>query len=72
MRSHNLTRDNVMHRATSLKALELPMLLPSVKIDTSADDYFPIEYVQLMRFDGTKSTRFGNAIGEPVAASRER
>ncbi len=35
----DLTRENVMKNAASIKDLELPLLLPGVKINTSADDY---------------------------------
>ena len=37
----NLTRENVMKQAASLKDLKLPMLLPGIKINTSADRLLP-------------------------------
>ena len=49
---NDLTRANVMRQAANLKALEVGMLLPGIKINTSASDYFPMEQMQLMRFDG--------------------
>lgn len=58
-----LTRENVMRQAASLKNLELPMLLPGVRINTSATDYDPIKQLQLMRFDGRQWVRFGDVIG---------
>jgi len=58
-----LTRENVMKQAASLKNLELPMLLPGVKINTSATDYDPIKQLQLMRFDGKEWVRFGEVVG---------
>jgi len=48
----DLTRANVMKQAASLKDFEFGMLLPGIKIDTSASDFFPMEQMQLMRFDG--------------------
>src|SRR6188472_1092387 len=39
----NLTRDNVMKQAASLKDLEFGMLLPGIKINTSATDFYPIQ-----------------------------
>ena len=48
----DLTRANIMRQATSLKALQLPMLIPGVLLDTSPTDYFPIERLYLSRFDG--------------------
>jgi branched-chain amino acid transport system substrate-binding protein len=57
-----LTRENVMRQAASLKDLEVPMLLPGIKINTSPDDFYPIEQLQLQRFDGKKWVRFGELI----------
>jgi branched-chain amino acid transport system substrate-binding protein len=39
------------------------MLLPGVKINTNATDFFPIEQAQMMRFDGEKWVRFGEVLG---------
>ncbi|HYF59992.1 MAG TPA: ABC transporter substrate-binding protein, partial [Burkholderiaceae bacterium] len=46
----NLTRENVMRQAANLD-LTLPMLLPGVNIKTAPDDFFPIERMQLGRWD---------------------
>lgn len=54
-----LTRENVMRQAANLKDLVLPMLLPGVKINTGPADFYPIEQVQLIRFDGKTWARFG-------------
>ena len=59
----NLTRDNVMKQAASLKNFELPMLLQGVRINTSATDYDPVKQLQLMRFDGKEWVRFGGITG---------
>ena len=48
-----LTRENVMKQAASMKDLELPMLLPGINLSTSAKDFFPIKQMRLARFDGT-------------------
>ena len=58
-----LTRENVMKQAANLQNLELPMLLPGVRINTSATDYDPIKQLQLMRFDGKEWVRFGEVTG---------
>jgi branched-chain amino acid transport system substrate-binding protein len=60
---NDLTRENVMKQATSIVNLELPMLLPGIRINTSPTDYYPIEQMQLMRFDGKRWIRFGEVIG---------
>jgi branched-chain amino acid transport system substrate-binding protein len=49
----NLTRENVMKQAASLKKLSLPMLLPGITISTSATDFYPIEQMQMQEFNGT-------------------
>jgi branched-chain amino acid transport system substrate-binding protein len=60
----DLTRDNVMKQAANLKEVELPMLLPGIKITTSPTDYRIIKQLQLMRFDGKQWVLFGDAIGD--------
>jgi branched-chain amino acid transport system substrate-binding protein len=59
----NLTRENVMKQAASLNNFELNVLLPGIKINTSATDFAPIEAEQLARFDGKEWVRFGEIIG---------
>jgi branched-chain amino acid transport system substrate-binding protein len=58
----DLTRENVMRQAAGLRDLELPLLLPGVKINTSPTDFFPIEQVQLMKFNGKTWVRFGGIV----------
>ena len=48
----NLTRENVMAKAAALNDLTVPMLLPGITVTTSAEDFYPIEQMQLMRFNG--------------------
>ena len=56
---NDLSRENIMKQAASLKNLELPLLLPGIKIYTSATDFAPIEQEQLARFDGERWGLFG-------------
>ena len=58
----NLTRENVMRQAASLKDFAPDTLIPGIKINTSASDFAPIQGVQLMRFDGKTWVRFGEVI----------
>jgi len=58
----DLTRDNVMRQAANLKNLELPMFLPGIKINTAPGDFFPIEQMQLARFDGKRWVLFGEVL----------
>jgi branched-chain amino acid transport system substrate-binding protein len=55
----DLTRENVMRQAANLKDLELDMLLPGIKINTSPTDYYPIEQMQMTRFNGEYTELFG-------------
>ncbi|MBR0755509.1 ABC transporter substrate-binding protein [Bradyrhizobium jicamae] len=61
----DLTRENVMKQAASLKNVELPMLLPGIRLNTSADDFFPIEEMRLAKFDGTSWVLMDKAIEKP-------
>jgi branched-chain amino acid transport system substrate-binding protein len=61
-----LTRDNVMKQAANLKDLELGMLLPGIKINTSPTDYFPVEQMQMSRFNGDHGELFGPVIGGEI------
>jgi hypothetical protein len=58
----DLTRENILRQATSIKNLELPLLLPGIKINTGATDYFPIKQMQMIRFDGTRWVRVGDVL----------
>ena len=55
----NLTRENVMKQAANLKDFEPEMLLPGIKVNTSPTDFYPIEQMQLMRFNGQRWELFG-------------
>jgi branched-chain amino acid transport system substrate-binding protein len=55
----DLTRENVMRQAASLKGLVLPMLLPGIKISTSPTDFQPIKQMQLIKFNGKSWELFG-------------
>ena len=58
----NLTRENVMRQAANLNDLELGMLLPGIKINTSPTDFHPLKHFQMSRFDGERLERFGPVI----------
>jgi branched-chain amino acid transport system substrate-binding protein len=47
-----LTHENIMHQAANLKDLELPLLLPGIKVNTSSTNFYPITQAQLSRFNG--------------------
>ena len=56
---NDLSRANVMKQAASLKDLELPMLLPGIKINTSPDNFSPIRQEALASFNGESWEQFG-------------
>ncbi len=58
----NLSRENIMRQAASLKQVKVPMLLPGMVVDTSPTDFYPVEQMQMMRFDGERNVRFGPLI----------
>ncbi len=62
----DLTRENVMRQAASLKDFEPDTLLPGIKINTTPDDFAPIEQLQMMRFKGRKWELFGDIISSEV------
>jgi len=62
----DLTRENVMKQAASIRDLELGGLLPGVKVNTSASDFAPISQLQLMKFKGEKWDLFGDIISGDV------
>jgi hypothetical protein len=51
-----------LRQAASLKKFSTGMMLPGITIETAADDFFPIEQMQLMRFDGEAWRMFGGVI----------
>ena len=63
----DLTRENVMKQAASLKDYRTEILLPGIKINTSATDFAPISQLQLMRFKGEMWELFGDIISADVA-----
>lgn len=55
----NLSREHVMRQAARLNGVELAMLLPGIKLNTSPTHYFPIRQLQPVRFDGKQWVPFG-------------
>jgi branched-chain amino acid transport system substrate-binding protein len=59
---NNLSRENLLAQANSIKDLELPLLLPGIKLNTGTQDHYPIEQFQLVKFDGKTWSRFGDVL----------
>jgi branched-chain amino acid transport system substrate-binding protein len=62
----NLTRENIMKQAASLKDFRTEVLLPGIKINTSATDFAPISQLQLVQFKGERWQLFGDVISGDV------
>ncbi|MBR0842988.1 ABC transporter substrate-binding protein [Bradyrhizobium liaoningense] len=62
----DLTRENVMRQAASLKDFAPDTLLPGIKINTAPDNFAPIEQLQMMRFKGRKWELFGDIISSDL------
>jgi branched-chain amino acid transport system substrate-binding protein len=58
----DLTRENLLKQANSIKDLQLPLLLPGIRLNTSTEDHYPIEQLQLVKFDGKTWVRFGEVL----------
>src|SRR6201985_1741870 len=56
---NDLSTENILQQAYSIKDLELPMLLPGIKVNTSLSDHVPVDQMQFMRFNGKTWERFG-------------
>ena len=60
----DLTRANLMKQTQSFKDVELPMLLPGIRLNTSAEQVTPIRQLQMARFNGKSWELFGDVLGE--------
>jgi len=65
----DLTRANVMRQAANLKDFETGMALPGIKINTSPTDFYPIEQMQMGRFNGESFVPFGPVLSGEVGGS---
>jgi len=56
---NDLSRENIMKQAENLKDVELPFLLPGIKVNTSPTDHAPIQQERLAKFNGEHWVLFG-------------
>jgi len=56
---NDLSRENIMRQAENLKGVDLPFLLPGIKVDTSPTDHAPIQQERLAKFNGEYWELFG-------------
>ncbi|HEX7881461.1 MAG TPA: ABC transporter substrate-binding protein [Afipia sp.] len=62
----DLTRENVMKQAASIKDLQIDTLLPGIKVNTSATNFAPLDQLQLMKFKGDSWQLFGDVLSGNV------
>ena len=60
----DLSRENIIKQASNLNSLELPMLLPGIKITTEPNNVTPIRQIQMARFDGKSWVLFGDVLSD--------
>ena len=58
----DLTRESLMREAANLRDLEVPILLPGIRVSTSPTNFRPIRQMQLARWTGTTWERFGDVL----------
>ena len=58
----NLTREGVMKAAASMKDVPLDMTLPGITMTTSETDFYPLQSMQLEKFNGDRWELFGEVI----------
>lgn len=59
---NDVTRENLMRQASNLRNIELPLLLPGIRVNTSPTDLRPLRQFRMQRFDGKEWTVFGDLL----------
>ena len=62
----DLSQENVMKQAANLKGFRSEMMLPGITANTNQSDFFPLEQMQMMQFDGSTWRLFGEVINSSV------
>ena len=60
----DLSRDNVLRQALSLKDFTTPLLLPGIAVNTSPTNYVPVRQFQLHQFNGENWEPFGDVLSD--------
>ena len=69
---NELTRANILDKATHLSGATPPMLLPGIRLSNTPSDYTAFHQLQLTQFNGTRWTALGDLVelGDLPAARR--
>jgi branched-chain amino acid transport system substrate-binding protein len=60
----DLSRENIIKQTKQFDAVEMPLLLPGIKVHTDPNNVTPIRQIQMARFDGKSWVLFGDVLGE--------
>ena len=58
----DFSRENIMRQAASLNELDVPVLLPGIRVNTGPTNFHPIRAMQLMKWNGKSWASFGDVI----------
>ena len=58
----DLSRENIMRQAASLRNYQSPVVLPGIAINTGPADFHPIKQMRLVQFDGSTWQPIGDVI----------
>jgi branched-chain amino acid transport system substrate-binding protein len=65
----DLTRENIMRQAASLRNYQGPVVLPGIAINTGPTDFHPIKQLRLVQFDGYAWQPIGDVIESAFASA---
>ncbi|MCB1425675.1 MAG: ABC transporter substrate-binding protein [Zhengella sp.] len=65
----DLTRAGIMKAAASIDNLELDVSLPGINVNTGPSDFYPLQSMQLERFNGERFELFGEIIDGASASN---
>jgi branched-chain amino acid transport system substrate-binding protein len=68
----DLSRENIMRQAASLKDYQVPMLLPGITINTDTLNFRPIRHMRLVQFDGRTWQPIGDVIESAFSDGRRK
>lgn len=58
----DFSRESIMRQVANLRDLEVPLLLPGIRLNTSPTNFHPIRHMQLQKWSGEHWERFGSVI----------
>jgi branched-chain amino acid transport system substrate-binding protein len=56
------SRETIMREANNLRDVEVPTMLPGIRVNTSPTNHHPLQQMQLQKWEGDGWKRFGNII----------